>query len=146
MQHKEKRLKKTQTLLLPTWKTWMIHLMPIPWLSAHMLALTYNTTQKGNPRTQMTPQCTHVHFDTQCSTRKEGCPPGKKPEVLAAHLEDPDDASNANLKKAARNLAKHKFVAVQGLNVFDLLKYDHCLLSKAAVTHLTERLGENHVS
>jgi hypothetical protein len=44
----------------------------------------------------MTPQYTHVHFDTQYSTKKEGCPPGKNPEVLAPHLEDPDDAPNAN--------------------------------------------------
>jgi large subunit ribosomal protein L4 len=57
-----------------------------------------------------------------------------------------DDASNTNLKRATRNLEKYKFVAVQGLNVFDLLKYDSCLVSKAAVTHLLEKLGDNHVS
>jgi large subunit ribosomal protein L4 len=57
-----------------------------------------------------------------------------------------DDAANLNLKRAARNLPKYKFVAVQGLNVFDLLKYDSCLVTKAAVTQLLERLGENHVS
>ena len=57
-----------------------------------------------------------------------------------------DDATNTNLKRAARNLANHKFVAVQGLNVFDLLKYDSCIVTKAAVGQLLERLGENHVS
>lgn len=57
-----------------------------------------------------------------------------------------DDATNTNLKRAALNLAKFKFVAVQGLNVFDLLKYDSCVVSKAAVSILLERLGENHVS
>lgn len=57
-----------------------------------------------------------------------------------------DDAGNTSLKRAAKNLRKYKFVAVQGLNVFDLLKYDSCLVSKAAVNTLLERLGENHVS
>jgi len=57
-----------------------------------------------------------------------------------------DDGTNTNLKRAALNLAKYKFVAVQGLNVFDLLKYDSCIVSKAAVNTLLERLGENHVS
>ncbi len=57
-----------------------------------------------------------------------------------------DDAANTNLKRAAHNLEKYKFVAVQGLNVFDLLKYDGCIVSKAAVNTLLERLGENHVS
>lgn len=56
-----------------------------------------------------------------------------------------DDASNVELKRAAKNLANFKFVASQGLNVFDLLKYDGCILSKAALVQLTERLGENDV-
>ena len=56
-----------------------------------------------------------------------------------------DDASNLELKRAAKNLKNYKFVASQGLNVFDLLKYDCCILSKAALVQLTERLGENDV-
>jgi large subunit ribosomal protein L4 len=56
-----------------------------------------------------------------------------------------DDVGNANLKRAARNLTNYKFLAVQGVNVFDLLKYDACVVTKAAVSQLVERLGENNV-
>ena len=57
-----------------------------------------------------------------------------------------DDASNVQLKRAARNLSEFKFVAVGGINVFDLLKYDGVVLTKAAVTQLLERLGANNVN
>jgi large subunit ribosomal protein L4 len=57
-----------------------------------------------------------------------------------------DDSNNTNLKRAARNLPNHKFVAVKGLNVFDLLKYEACLLTKAAASQIVERLGENNVN
>ncbi|MDZ4677014.1 MAG: 50S ribosomal protein L4 [Oligoflexia bacterium] len=55
-----------------------------------------------------------------------------------------DDAANLKLKRAARNLTSYKFVASQGLNVFDLLKYDGCVISKAALSQLAERLGEKN--
>lgn len=57
-----------------------------------------------------------------------------------------DDAKNANLKRATRNLTEFKFLAVGGTNVFDLLKYDGVILTKAAVTQLAERLGDNNVN
>ena len=57
-----------------------------------------------------------------------------------------DDAKNTNLKRAARNLTEFKFLAVGDTNVFDLLKYDGVILTKAAVTQLAERLGENNVN
>lgn len=57
-----------------------------------------------------------------------------------------DDVSNINLKRASLNLRKYKFVPVQGVNVFDLLKYDGCVVSKAALSSLVERLGENNVN
>lgn len=56
-----------------------------------------------------------------------------------------DDASNEKLKLAAKNLKNFKFVATQGLNVFDLLKYDGCILTKGALAQITEKLGENDV-
>ena len=56
-----------------------------------------------------------------------------------------DVVGNDGLKRAARNLTNYKFVAAQGINVFDLLKYDGCVLSKAALTQIAERLGENDV-
>ena len=57
-----------------------------------------------------------------------------------------DEAANVNLKRATSNLKKFKFIAVQGVNVFDLLKYDGCVVSKAALSLLVERLGENNVN
>jgi large subunit ribosomal protein L4 len=57
-----------------------------------------------------------------------------------------DDLTNVNLKRAASNLHKFKFIPVQGLNVFDLLKYDGCIVTKSAVSSLIERLGENNVN
>jgi len=56
-----------------------------------------------------------------------------------------DDAGNTNLKRATSNLPKFKFLPVQGVNVFDLLKYDGAVVTKAAITQLVERLGENNV-
>lgn len=56
-----------------------------------------------------------------------------------------DDAANLDLKRAAKNLKKYKFVASQGLNVFDLLKYDGCIITKTALVQIMERLGENDV-
>lgn len=52
-----------------------------------------------------------------------------------------DDSKNQNLKRSARNLAKHKFVASEGLNVFDLLKYDGCLITKGALSQVEERVS-----
>jgi large subunit ribosomal protein L4 len=57
-----------------------------------------------------------------------------------------DEAGNALLKRAARNLTNYKFLAVGGVNVFDLLKYDACVLTKNAMAQLMERLGENNVN
>ncbi|MBK9293089.1 MAG: 50S ribosomal protein L4 [Oligoflexia bacterium] len=56
-----------------------------------------------------------------------------------------DDSSNQKLKLAARNLYDFKFVSTQGLNVFDLLKYDGCVLTKNALMQITEKLGEHNV-
>lgn len=52
-----------------------------------------------------------------------------------------DDLSNDKLQRSVRNLPNHKFLPVQGLNVFDLLKYDGCLISKAALSKVAERVG-----
>jgi large subunit ribosomal protein L4 len=56
-----------------------------------------------------------------------------------------DDVTNLKLRRATRNLKEFKFVGTQGLNVFDLLKYDGCILSKNALMQITEKLGENNV-
>jgi len=44
-----------------------------------------------------------------------------------------DDSSNVNLKKSARNLKKFKFIATEGLNVYDLLKFDALVVTRSSV-------------
>lgn len=50
-----------------------------------------------------------------------------------------DAALNDKFKRASRNLAKYKYYPVEGLNVFDLLKYDHAILTKESVAKIEER-------
>lgn len=45
-----------------------------------------------------------------------------------------------NMNRASRNLTKYKYLPVEGLNVFDLLKYDSAILSKDSVAELVKRL------
>lgn len=42
--------------------------------------------------------------------------------------------------RAARNLKAYKYLGVEGVNVFDLLKYDCAILTKQSVEHLVKRL------
>jgi large subunit ribosomal protein L4 len=51
-----------------------------------------------------------------------------------------DFPENDNLKLSARNLADHQFIAVNGINVYDLLKHDQLVISKRAVLDVQERL------
>lgn len=51
------------------------------------------------------------------------------------------DVANDNLQRSARNLATAHYVGVGQLNVYDILRHDNLLLSKAAVEALTERMG-----
>lgn len=46
---------------------------------------------------------------------------------------------NELTKRAAKNLAKFKYLPVEGVNVFDLLKYDTLVLSSDSVKSLTDR-------
>ncbi len=50
------------------------------------------------------------------------------------------DGDNENLKKSARNLAKARYLHHDGLNVFDLLKYETLVITEAAAKALEERL------
>jgi large subunit ribosomal protein L4 len=52
-----------------------------------------------------------------------------------------DQSENNNLKLGARNLKDYKFIAAEGLNVFDLLKFESLLLSKSAVEKIQGRLS-----
>ena len=44
-----------------------------------------------------------------------------------------DGSDNIHLKKSARNLPKFKYLASGGVNVLDVLRYDHIILSRASV-------------
>lgn len=51
-----------------------------------------------------------------------------------------DVNNNVNLAKSIRNLKNAKFLPVEALNVYDLLRYDHLFLSDEAVEHVIKRL------
>jgi large subunit ribosomal protein L4 len=53
-----------------------------------------------------------------------------------------DSKADAKFGRASRNLAKYRYYGVEGLNVYDLLKYDNVLLTKASVATIVEKLGE----
>lgn len=50
-----------------------------------------------------------------------------------------DSAVDSTFKQASNNLAKFKYLGVEGLNVFDLLKYDTAVITKASVEKIVER-------
>ena len=51
-----------------------------------------------------------------------------------------DSNENENLKLSARNLSRHKFLPIEGINVFDSLKHDQLIMTKEAVLAVQERL------
>ena len=51
-----------------------------------------------------------------------------------------DSRENENLYRSLRNLPHVKFLAVEGLNVYDVLRYEHVFVAKEAIGILTERL------
>jgi large subunit ribosomal protein L4 len=48
--------------------------------------------------------------------------------------------ADVNLERSARNLPSIKVLRVEGLNVYDLLRYDHLVLTAGALKLLEERL------
>jgi len=50
-----------------------------------------------------------------------------------------DVASNEKLVKSIRNLSDHRFLPPEGVNVYDLLRHDHLVVSKEAAMKLQER-------
>lgn len=50
-----------------------------------------------------------------------------------------DATTNDKFKRASQNLPKYKYFPVEGLNVFDLLKYDAAILTKESVAKIVER-------
>jgi len=55
-----------------------------------------------------------------------------------------DVAENDSVKRAARNLTDFRYLSVAGVNVFDLLKYDSVIVTKASIEKIVSRCrGEN---
>jgi large subunit ribosomal protein L4 len=50
--------------------------------------------------------------------------------------------ADATIERSARNLPKVKVLRVEGLNVYDLLRYDHLVLTEGALKLLEERLAQ----
>ena len=50
-----------------------------------------------------------------------------------------DSTADAKFKRASGNLAKFKYFGVEGMNVFDLLKYDAAVITKDSVASIVER-------
>jgi len=50
------------------------------------------------------------------------------------------DGKNETLKKSTRNLPKAKYVATEGLNVYDVLDHERLIMSRATLDAVTARL------
>lgn len=53
-----------------------------------------------------------------------------------------DAASDEKFGRASRNLPKYRYYGVEGVNVYDLLKYDAAIITKASIAKLVERCGD----
>lgn len=52
-----------------------------------------------------------------------------------------DQKADEKFERASRNLKKVRYYSVDGLNVYDLLKYDTALVTKASLGRILERCG-----
>lgn len=52
-----------------------------------------------------------------------------------------DAASDALFERATNNLPTYRYYATEGLNVFDLLKYDAAVVTKASLSKILNRCG-----
>lgn len=50
-----------------------------------------------------------------------------------------DATTDQKFSRAAKNLQNYKYFPVEGLNVFDLLKFDHAVITKGSVQKIVER-------
>lgn len=53
-----------------------------------------------------------------------------------------DASANDKFGRASKNLAKFRYYGVEGLNVYDLLKYDNAVITKDSVKKIIEKCGE----
>lgn len=52
-----------------------------------------------------------------------------------------DSESDVNFSRASRNLPKFQFRTVEGLNVYDLLKYETAIVTQSSISKIEERCG-----
>lgn len=52
-----------------------------------------------------------------------------------------DGTANEKMARAARNLPKFRYYGTEGLNVYDLLKFDNAILAKGSIAKIVERCG-----
>lgn len=52
-----------------------------------------------------------------------------------------DATENVMFKRAARNLDKYRYYSADGLNVFDLLKYDTAIVTESSLEKILKRCG-----
>jgi large subunit ribosomal protein L4 len=52
-----------------------------------------------------------------------------------------DQEADAKFTQASRNLPKFRYYSVDGLNVYDLLKYDNAIVTKASLERIAGRCG-----
>ena len=52
-----------------------------------------------------------------------------------------DQKADEKFERASRNLPKVRYYSVDGLNVYDLLKYDTAIVTKASLGRIIERCG-----
>ncbi len=55
-----------------------------------------------------------------------------------------DVTGNDNLRLSARNLENHQYLPPEGINVYDLLRYEHLVLTRDAAAAIQKRCtGDN---
>ncbi len=52
-----------------------------------------------------------------------------------------DNKDNTNLSLSSRNIYKAKFLPPEGLNVYDILKYENLFVSRGVIDKITERIN-----
>jgi len=56
-----------------------------------------------------------------------------------------DSQLNEQFSRATKNLETFKYFPVEGLNVFDLLKYDAAVITKDSVSKIVDRCSVENV-
>ena len=52
------------------------------------------------------------------------------------------DDNNLHLERSARNVYQVKVIRPEGLNVYDILRYEHILIAKNCLEKIEERLKQ----